>query len=208
MRILFNSVMYYYFFDFASFSLLSSMSDLTTYDNDPILGKPAPSLESLKLVRGEQSDLSGVVCLLIWAKFDKGVSPICLDTFQAYHTKYPHFRFVGVSVDPSIDDASRYFEKGAPVSFPVFHDDGKRLKTVIEELLESPALPIPSAYIFRDGRVIWAEQFSQFINSIDKSTFPKQLQALAAGQPLVSNGNRPEKEVIEEAESADFGALF
>eukprot|EP01116_Phalansterium_solitarium_P009135 TRINITY_DN23169_c0_g1_i1.p2 TRINITY_DN23169_c0_g1~~TRINITY_DN23169_c0_g1_i1.p2 ORF type:complete len:216 (+),score=85.52 TRINITY_DN23169_c0_g1_i1:26-649(+) len=195
---------------FGFFSESTKMTDFTTYDDDPILGKAAPSFASLKLVRGEPAQFENrTVALLIWAKFDKGVSPQCLDTFNAVAKKYPGITFVAVSVDPAEADAARYFEKGAPVDYPVYWDDSKTLANSLKELLEAAALGVPYAFIFSaEGKVIWAEQFSQFLNPIEKSTVLKQLEKIAAGEPLISNGKRPVKEVIEEEQEGDFGALF
>jgi len=187
------------------------MSDRKTYDDDAIHGQKLPSMASLKHVRGDTTDFKDgkVYALVFWAKFDKGVSPQTLEAYNKFMQTYKDVTFVGISTDPKIEDAQRYFEK-ASVDFPVYFDEGKTVANSFKELLKEPVLNIPHAVLVdKSGNIVWHEEFSQFINPIDKSQFPGQLQKLSAGEPLNKVGNRPVVESVEEEETSNFdGELF
>jgi len=187
------------------------MSNYKTYDDDASLGKKAPSLSSLKFVRGEKFDFEEgkQYAILFWAKFDKGSSPQSLDTFNAFHKQYPNVVFLGISTDPSQEDAVRYFEKGGAVDFAIAFDDGKQMVNAYKEVSGLSTLLPPHGFLVdKKGHIAWREQFAQ-VYPVDKSDFPKQLEKFAKGEPIHKNGNAPHKEEVEEVEESSFdGELF
>jgi len=187
------------------------MADKKTYDDDAIHGKKVPTLNSLKHIRGEKVDFSEgkVKAIVFWAKFDKGVSPQTLEAFNKFHNSLKEVQFVGISIDPKEEDVNRYFEK-ASVDFPIYFDEGKHATTAFKDLLQEAALNIPHAFLVdKQNNIVWHEEFSQFINPIDKSKFPSQLVKVAKGETVEKVGNRPVIEAQEEEETSNFdGELF
>jgi len=187
------------------------MSNYKTFDDDASLGKKAPSISSLKFIRGDKFELEEgkQYAILFWAKFDKGSSPQALDTFNALHKASPNIVFLGISTDPSADDAVRYFEKGGSVDFAIAFDEGKIVANSFKEASGLSTLIPPHGFLVdKKGHIVWREQFAQ-VYPADKSDFPKQVAHFSKGEPLHKNGNAPVKEVVEEVEESSFdGELF
>jgi len=183
-----------------------------TFDDDAVHGKKFPALNTLVHVRGDKVDLadhSKPKAIVFWAKFDKGVSPQTLEAFNKFYATHKDtLTVVGIATDPKVEDVNRYFEK-ASVDFPIYFDEGKNAVNTFKELTEEAALNIPHGFLVdKTNNIVWHEEFSQFINPIDKSQFPGQLEKLAKGEALTKVGNRPKVEVKEEVEESNFDSLF
>eukprot|EP01114_Cavostelium_apophysatum_P014595 TRINITY_DN3818_c0_g1_i1.p1 TRINITY_DN3818_c0_g1~~TRINITY_DN3818_c0_g1_i1.p1 ORF type:complete len:212 (+),score=57.41 TRINITY_DN3818_c0_g1_i1:67-636(+) len=182
-----------------------------TFDDDVAHGKKLPSLSTLTHVKNGTTDFAAgkVYAIVFWAKFDKGVSPQTLAAFDKFQSTYPDVQFAGIAIDPKVEDVNRYFEK-ASVAIPVYFDEGKNAYNAFKDVLGQPAMNIPHAFLVdKSGNIVWHEEFSQFINPIEKSKFPGQLEKLSKGQALEKVGNRPVEEVVEEEETSNFdGELF
>jgi len=188
------------------------MTDYTTYDDHPALGKKAPSIDSAKFVKGEKITFESgkQYVLLFWARFDKGTSPFTLDHLNKLQKQHSNFVFVGIATDPKEDDVKAAIEKGEVKSdFALAWDDGKKVANAFKEALGIAALGIPWGFIIdANGNIAWHEQFSQFTHPIHKSDFPVQLENVAAGKPLKKNGAKPVAQVEEEVEEGNFEDPF
>uniref|UniRef100_A0A7S2AB40 Thioredoxin domain-containing protein n=1 Tax=Stereomyxa ramosa TaxID=1078864 RepID=A0A7S2AB40_9EUKA len=181
-----------------------------TYDDDYCHGKPAPSLETLKFVQGEPTDIvpGKVNVVLFWAKWDKGAGPTVVAVSELSE-KYSDVVFVGVSCDAEEGQISRFIEKGEfPVhsDFRLAFDEGKQVNKKYTAALCAPALGIPHLFLVdTSGTIVWHEQFSQ-THPISDGDFETQLAKLVAGEDLISNGKRPEDSDDEDSDD-DMGEM-
>jgi len=180
-------------------------TDYKTYDDDECLGKKAPTLETLKFVKGDKTDVTSgkTNVILFWANYDKGGTPGATTAFSELHTKFPDVVFIGVSADPEEAAIERFLKKpDVTHSYPAAFDEGKKVNKLYTSVLASSAMSIPHAFIVNgEGNIVWHEQFSQF-NTVAKSQFEQQLNHVVKGEPLEKNGPRP-KDAEEEEEAGD-----
>lgn len=189
------------------------ISQFTVYDDDACLGKPAPSLDSLEFVHMDPAGYKegGVTAVVFWGKFAKGDYTTII-TWSELAKKYADVQFVGVSLDAKKADAEKYVGKigtfmatqgknGITLAggFPLAFDPDRKVKDAYKKLSAIMALSVGMAYLVKDGKVCWREQFTR--GETPMNQFEGQLKRLLAGQdPELKNGLEPEEEEEEESD--------
>jgi len=182
-----------------------------TYSDDGALGKDAPALDTLEYIQGGpvaySSDKPTVI--VFWAKFAKGdyttvvgVSEIC-DDFKE------QAQFLGVSVDPNVDDAKSFLKKigtAMPeldvkklvVPYALAFDAGKAVKNAFMKACGLNSLGASATFIVdKKGKILWREQFGQGY-APKKGQLREQLRRHCGGEGLLSNGKKPVEEEDDE----------
>eukprot|EP00054_Salpingoeca_dolichothecata_P024414 m.166204 g.166204 ORF g.166204 m.166204 type:complete len:249 (-) comp25005_c1_seq2:1619-2365(-) len=173
----------------------------TTYDEDGALGKPVPSLETLKYVHGEPVSLDddALTCIFFWAKFAKG-DYVTVCSISDLKTKFPALKIVGISCDPNEEDATKFVGKLGQ-AMPEIHVDKLRAdyslawdgdKTVKNAFTKVAGYSVGVSCVFlvKNKTIIWKEQFSQG-HLVPKGQLEEQIRRGLAGEDLIKNGPRP-----------------
>jgi len=190
-----------------------------TYSDDSALGKDAPALDSLVYIKDGPVAYSSEIptVIVFWAKFAKGdytsivgVSEIC-DDFKE------QAQFVGISVDPNVDDAKSFLKKMGTAmpeldvkkmlaNYPLAWDVDKTVKNAFMEACGLMTLGASATFIVdKKGKVLWREQFGQGY-APKKGQLREQLRRHCGGEGMLSNGKKPVDEESDEdlAEGAEM----
>tara|TARA_A100001015_G_scaffold201885_1_gene225421 strand:- start:814 stop:2253 length:1440 start_codon:yes stop_codon:yes gene_type:complete len=196
------------------------ISQFTVYDDDACLQKPAPSLASLEFVHMEPADYKqgGITAVVFWGKFAKGDYTTVI-TWSELAEKYPDVQFIGVSLDAKKADAEKYVGKigtfmatqgknGITIAggFPLAFDPDRKVKDEFKKLSAIMALSVGMAYLVKDGKVQWREQFTRGESPMNQ--FEGQLKRLVAGEAVeLKNGIEPEEEESDDDDDEEGGTV-
>lgn len=196
------------------------ISQFTVYDDDACFGKEAPSLDTLEFVHKDKVGYKegGVTAVVFWGKFAKGDYTTII-TWSELAEKYPDVQFIGVSLDAKKPDAEKYVGKigtfmatqgkaGITLAggFPLAFDPDRKVKDAYKNLSAIMALSVGMAYLVKDGKVCWREQFTR--GETPMNQFEDQLKRLVAGEAVeLKNGLEPEEEEDDEDEDGEEGTV-
>lgn len=187
--------------------------DKRTYDDFKGIGTDLPDLSTLKFLKGEApTDAStGPFVILSWAKYAKGDYRTMVH-FSFLMRALPGLRVLGVSVDPAEEDATAILKKmNTPmptqsIDLLVFDmdlafDEGKKVKEAIVAACGGSLAP-GKALLYMDGKMVWSEQFTAGW-ALKQGQFGEQCALAMAGEPLLSNGAKPEEEGDDDDEEEE-----
>lgn len=193
--------------------------DVTTYCDDACLGKEAPIVKTLEVIKGEpltEYDLNKAYVLYFFSTFYRGAD-VCNEEFtQLSERLADKVTFVAVSNDADRAKTEKYLGKAIvdentkkPLRLDPLHilyDINKALAKEFIAVSNLSVMSCPMAFIIVKGKIVWRQQFLQtFI--ISQSNFEKQLNAAIEGKELEMNGPRPKVEIVEE-EAEGIGEDF
>lgn len=193
--------------------------DVTTYCDDASLGKEAPTLASLEVIKGDtitEYDLNKVYVLYFFSTFYRGAD-VCNEEFtQLSERLSDKVTFVAISNDADRAKTEKYLGKSIvdentkkPLRLDpphILYDNNKALAKEFVAISNLSVMSCPMAFIVAKGKIVWRQQFLQtFI--ISQSNFEKQVNAAIEGKELQMNGPRPKVEVVEE-EAEGMGEDF
>ena len=114
--------------------------------------------------------------------------------------------FMAIFTDPQKTDIQRFFDKKEfTLNFPAAYDHQKEVQNLFKTLLKVGALPLPYAFVVKNGQIVWLQIFSQN-HQLHNSNFAAQLKAIIAGEKIEKNGAAPvpESSSDEEGEKKDL----
>jgi len=159
-----------------------------------------PDISSLDYVEGSAPS-TPVYVVLFWAKYDKGGCEV-FAPLNKLNSDLDQVDFLGISCDPQRAHVARFIEKNEfPCNFALAFDEGKKVFKAFKGMAQVPALNQPQAFVIKDGKVAWRQEFAQTF-PVGKSNFEAQLKHVLAGEELEKAGNTPE---VEEEESSEDG---
>lgn len=178
------------------------------YDDDAIMGKNAPSLQSLDYVQGAATKYSEKpTVVLFWAKFLKWQVYPAMKACEALHQS-GIVNVVGVATDPKRSAIERHIEKNAcPTTYALCFDEsngspGGQVKNIFKKNNDGE-LKIPHVFLVdTKGKVVWHQAFTAG-NPYEKSNFDDQVKLFCKTGTLKMNGPAPTSEESSEEEEED-----
>jgi len=183
-----------------------------TFSDSPVLGKSAPSLNSLKFLGEAKAPARDApLALVFWSVYYTGgykFLPLYSDLSKTFKGK---INVLGVSIDPDIsapkkwiEDPDKKFSKGEfPTSIPLAYDEGKKVYESFKDLVQN-TLNIPHLFLIDNkGVIVWHQDHSQIGGTCYDwmDMIERQIKALLAGKTLESFGPAPVEEEEAEAEA-------
>lgn len=189
--------------------------DVTTYCDDASLGKEAPSIAELEVIKGAapKYDASKVYVLYFFSTFYRGADSCNEEYTQLSERLGSKAEFIAISTDADRAKTEKYLGKEIvdentkkPLRMDpphILYDNGKVVAKAFNEVSNLSVMSCPMAYIIAKGKIVWRQQFLQ-THVISQSNFEAQLQAALEGKELAMNGPRPKVAIEEEdAEGMD-----
>jgi len=171
----------------------------------------APALDSLVYIKdgpvAYSSEKPTVICF--WAKFAKGDYTTIVGVSDIADDFKEQANFVGISVDPNVDDAKGFLKKMGTAmpeldvkkcnaNYPLAWDENKTVKNAFMKACRLNSLGASATFIVdKKGNFIWREQFGQGY-APKKGQLREQLRRHCAGESLLSNGLKPVDEDDDE----------
>jgi len=195
---------------------------LCVYDDDEALGKPCPPLTTLQWFNGPAVTLgSKPVVLTFFSKLNKGdfstlsvLSEISLEFGDSV-------AFCGVSRDGEESEVSKfagkyqgkYFDElqsptGEPgvtvyMTFPLAFDKDDAFNSALKTVMRKGTVGVGmTVLVDKAGIIRWYETFVRGVNPMHQLV--DQIRAVLAGKPLLSNGNAPIVQAVEEEFKGDI----
>jgi len=171
----------------------------------------APAIDSLVYIKdgpvAYSSEKPTVICF--WAKFAKGDYTTIVGVSDIADDFKEQANFVGISVDPNVDDAKGFLKKMGTAmpeldvkkcnaNYPLAWDEDKKVKNAFMKACRLNSLGASATFIVdKKGNFIWREQFGQGY-APKKGQLREQLRRHCAGESLLSNGLKPVDEDDDE----------
>jgi len=187
----------------------SGSDEFKTFDNDAVLGNAGPSLDTLEIL-GE-GDVSGdIVVLVVWGQYHKPGYKF-LPFYSQLQAKYgKSVKFVGVSIDPSADYATKFitdpgkkYSTVFPCDYTQTWDKDGVVKKALMAVMEKQTLSPPHSFIMDKKRnVVWHQDHSELgaTSPMYMGVFEEQLDLVLDGKAVTSVGDRPVVEQSDEEE--------
>lgn len=124
----------------------------STEETAALVGKPAPSIATVKFVQGEAVSIEKQVTVVeFWATW----CPPCRDAIPHLNKVYKHFKsrgvnFVGISQEAEKPVMDFIAKLGSDFTYPVALDIGGEVNKAYG------VKGIPAAFVVSDGQVVWA----------------------------------------------------
>jgi hypothetical protein len=189
---------------------------LCVWEDDPALGKKAPSLKNLKYFGGSEPVAGKPLVVTFFSKLNKGDFST-LSVLSELQIKYgDRVQFLGVSRDAEEEDAAKFGKKyhgksfaelsgpnGEPgltvyITYPLAFDPGEVFNTEMKAVMRKAVVGVGLVILIDADNVIrWYEYYVRGFNPMGQ--FIEQLELLLAGKPLISNGPNTTSVTKEEA---------
>lgn len=206
-------------------ALKNGKPEFRTMDNDLILGKKAPAIGNVELVKvGQWANKSlpkkGTPYVVIfWGQFAKPGYPF-LPLYNKLAKKYgDKVNFLTVSLDPDTSYCKKFLEDEKKKYSHVFHCDALAMgfceNNLISEAYGSlgrePVAPVHSYVVDAEGTIVWHQNHAEIGATVPLyiGQVETQIDHILAGEPLEKNGDRVVEEVeeVEEKTEVKDGAL-
>lgn len=188
-----------------------------TYSNDTVLGKVAPSLDSIEYLPNKDCTAptaNQIKVILFWGQYHKPGYKF-LPMYSELQKKYADkVGIVGVSMDPDTSYATKFLEDPAgkystvfPCNFAMAWDKDSTLKKSFMDASGIKTLSPPHCYVIdASGTIVWHQDHSELGATAPSyvGLLESQLDLLVAGKPVANVGDRAVEEEDEEEEDGEF----